>query len=118
MTMDIKQVIVIRKDLNMRKGKCVAQGCHAAMDALENQENNQVIEEWWAQGSTKICVSVSSEQELVDTYNKACAARLPCSIITDAGRTEFNGIPTKTAVAIGPADAAEIDKITGTLSLL
>ena len=29
--MPIKQVIVIRKDLNMRKGKMVAQGAHAAM---------------------------------------------------------------------------------------
>ena len=32
--MDHKQVIVLRKDLNMRKGKMVAQGAHASMAAL------------------------------------------------------------------------------------
>ena len=29
--MNVKQVIVLRKDLNMRKGKMVAQGAHASM---------------------------------------------------------------------------------------
>lgn len=32
--MDAKQVIVMRKDLGMRKGKMIAQGAHAAMKAL------------------------------------------------------------------------------------
>ncbi len=32
--MEHKQVIVLRKDLNMRKGKMVAQGAHASMRAV------------------------------------------------------------------------------------
>jgi PTH2 family peptidyl-tRNA hydrolase len=32
----VKQVIVMRKDLNMRKGKMVAQGAHASMAAVLN----------------------------------------------------------------------------------
>ena len=32
----IKQVIVMRRDLNMRKGKMVAQGAHASMAVLLN----------------------------------------------------------------------------------
>jgi len=29
--MEVKQVIVLRKDLQMRKGKMIAQGAHASM---------------------------------------------------------------------------------------
>lgn len=32
--MNVKQVIVMRKDLNMRRGKQIAQGAHASMAAL------------------------------------------------------------------------------------
>ena len=32
--MQTKQVIVIRKDLNMRKGKMIAQGAHASMKVI------------------------------------------------------------------------------------
>lgn len=34
MSYDIKQVIVVRKDLNMRKGKIASQCCHASMKVL------------------------------------------------------------------------------------
>jgi PTH2 family peptidyl-tRNA hydrolase len=33
---DVKQVIIIRKDLNMRKGKMIAQGNHASMGVIFN----------------------------------------------------------------------------------
>jgi PTH2 family peptidyl-tRNA hydrolase len=32
--MEHKQTIVLRKDLNMRKGKMIAQGAHASMRAI------------------------------------------------------------------------------------
>ena len=67
---------------------------------------------------TKICVSCDSEQELEELYKKAKDAKLPCSLIVDAGLTEFNGTPTKTCIAIGPANSEEINKITGHLKLL
>lgn len=125
--METKQVIVIRKDLNMRKGKMIAQGAHASAQIcieLESQWDsdwgypNKIYEEWKNGSQTKICVGVSSEQELLDAYNRATSAGIPCSIITDAGKTEFGGIPTKTSVAIGPDDAEKIDLITGKLLLL
>jgi PTH2 family peptidyl-tRNA hydrolase len=73
----------------------------------------------WLEGRfTKVCVSVDSEQELIDIYEQAKSAGLLCSIITDAGLTEFNGVPTKTAVAIGPAYPEEVDPITRHLKLL
>ena len=130
-----KQVIVIRKDLNMRKGKMVAQGAHASMAAVldrmvilshkkEIQEKTLILEsgtpmESWINGLfTKVCVSVDSELELLEIYEKAKAAGLIASIITDAGLTEFAGVPTKTCIAIGPNWSEEINEITGHLKLL
>lgn len=101
----------------MRKGKMVAQGSHACLYAYLNTPE-EIREEWKAQRQTKICVSVDSEAELIEIYQKACDAKLPCALIKDAGLTEFKGVPTLTAVGIGPAEDSEIDKITGDLKLL
>ena len=137
MNMKTKQVIILRKDLNMRKGKMVAQGAHASMKVIldntvreyQREGDRHVCREIkidklddalldWVNGTfTKICVGVESEQKLFNVYGLAKEANLPCSIILDAGLTEFNE-PTYTAVAIGPADSDEIDKITGELKLL
>lgn len=125
----IKQVIVIRKDLNMRKGKMVAQGAHASMgiffDLMTKNENdkyllclNEDMQKWKDGIFTKICLSVNSEEELVDIYVKAQFNSLPVKMIIDSGLTEFKNIPTKTCLAIGPAKAGDIDNITGHLGLL
>ena len=124
MAKDSKQVIVMRKDLNMRKGKMVAQGCHASVKAvldsgnLNNLQPKSAIKHWFENGVAKICLGVDSEKELLEIYNKAKAAKLVCALITDAGLTEFDGVPTKTCCAIGPEWSDEIDRITGHLKLL
>ncbi len=125
--MEHKQVIVIRKDLNMRKGKMVAQGAHASMGAilqLCRQDGDDLIlkmddrvKPWLTGRFKKICVSVDSEAELVEIYNRAKLAGLVCSLIEDAGLTEFGGQKTLTAAAIGPDRADKIDAITGSLKL-
>lgn len=69
---------------------------------------------FWVEGVfTKVILGVETEEELLAVYEAAKAAGLPTSLIQDMGATEFRGVPTHTTVAIGPADAAEIDKITG-----
>ena len=116
-----KQVIVLRKDLNMRKGKMVAQGAHASLGAILRDgklKKSKDIDAWLEGRFTKICVSVNSEEELLEVYQDAKRAGLICSLITDAGLTEFDGVPTKTAVAVGPGVPSKIDKITGDLKLL
>lgn len=129
--MGVKQVLVVRKDLNMRKGKIGAQCAHASLKVffdralLKPTKSNIYLRikmwkdavEWYQNAFTKICVSVDSEEELIEIYQKACNAKIPCSLIIDAGRTEFNGVPTKTVVGIGPFDSGAIDKITGRLKL-
>lgn len=131
--MEPKQVIIIRKDCNMRKGKMIAQGAHASMKIffdrmLKNKEINDVhkyslylTEEMnkWKEGSfKKICLYVNSEDELMDIYAKASKANLPVALIIDSGLTEFKGNPTRTCLAIGPDDSDLIDSITGHLQLL
>lgn len=123
-TANVKQVIVMRTDLNMRKGKMIAQGAHAAMKFLVNyltsDEGNLTDEQTaWMQGSfTKICVGVGSDDELQAVIDAAAAEGVPVEEIIDSGRTEFGGIPTRTCCAVGPDYSDKIDKVTGSLKLL
>ena len=74
--------------------------------------------EWLESSFRKIVVYVNSEEELVEVHRKALAARLTSHAITDNGATEFNGIPTKTCIAIGPHCEGRFIGITDHLPLL
>jgi PTH2 family peptidyl-tRNA hydrolase len=124
----IKQVIVMRHDLKMRRGKQIAQGAHAAMSFLcRRLQNGGSVslddfpedQELWLRGAfAKVCVRVNSEEALMDIYARAVDAGLEVHLITDSGKTEFHGQPTRTCLAIGPTDAEKIDLIIGELELL
>jgi len=128
---DVKQVIIIRKDLKMRRGKEIAQGAHAAMRWLTSriqQPDTQdpshhtmdltPVEHIWVKGSfKKVCVYVNSEEELLEIHKKARDIGLLSYLVTDRGLTEFGGVPTNTCIGIGPDDADKIDRITGQLKL-
>jgi PTH2 family peptidyl-tRNA hydrolase len=125
-----KQVIVMRKDLNMRKGKMVAQGAHASMRVVLQAGTPDPVQRtftlamsepmaaWLTGRFTKVCVSVDSEAALEAIVERATMAGVPVALITDAGQTEFHGVPTKTCCAVGPAWAEDVDAITGELALL
>jgi PTH2 family peptidyl-tRNA hydrolase len=140
-----KQILIWRADLRntqgqkCRTGKIVAQLAHASMKAILDlgkivrthpHENDQKLiidvtpdfypdlHSWLTGSFTKVAVVVNSEQELVDIYNKAQSLKIPCSLIEDNGWTEFGGVKTKTAAAIGPANAELLDTLTGHLKLL
>ena len=123
--MIVKQVIVIRKDLKIRRGKEIAQGSHASSAFLVKRLTGEktVLNlrkeelEWMDSGFTKVCLQVDSEKELMEIFQKAKESKLEVHLITDAGRTEFAGIPTKTCLAIGPDNSDKIDKVTGELKL-
>jgi PTH2 family peptidyl-tRNA hydrolase len=135
-----KQVIVIRKDLKMRRGKEIAQGAHASMrpcvHGLIGAMLREVIdpehaEPWehiplpltaveraWLAGSfRKVVCQVDSEAGLLEVYEAAKAAGLTVHLITDAGLTEFGGQATDTALAIGPDYDDRIDLVTKDLEL-
>ncbi len=116
---DLKQVLIIRTDLKMGKGKIAAQASHASVNAsLEALHQHKIwFDRWKKYGMAKIAVKVSSEEELQGYYQKAIKAKLPKALINDAGYTQL--LPgTATAVAIGPAPSSIIDPITKDLKLL
>lgn len=125
----IKQVIIVRKDLNMRKGKMCAQVAHASMAFMTKMISvhtetkfpiilSREVREWIDHSFVKIVVGVDSEQDLKDIIDIAMSSDLLVSPIVDNGATEFNGVPTLTCAAIGPDHDFIIDKITGHLKLL
>lgn len=124
-----KQVIVIRRDLKMRRGKECAQAAHASMGAILKLGEyinggaelllklDERSEPWLRGRFAKICVTVSSEQELLDLQKQAEDAGLINCLIQDSGFTEFNGVPTYTTLAIGPDRSDKIDPVTKHLKL-
>mgnify|MGYP001034121720 CR=1 FL=1 len=115
----LKQIIVMRTDLGMRKGKMVAQGAHASVGAIIGiHREDPRVAEWLAGSFTKICVGIGSEQELLDIHERAVGAGLIGYLIRDNGVTEFGGVPTYTCCAIGPDLPEDLDPITGGLKLL
>ena len=135
-----KMMIVMRRDLKMRKGKIAAQAGHACVDAalmalskegrvsdfemtadgliLKHTEKARTpLSDWFAYGCAKICVYVDSEEALLEIAEKAKEKGIIASVITDAGMTEFHGVPTKTCLALEPLPAEIADELTGNLPL-
>jgi len=117
-----KQVIVVRRDLGMGRGKAAAQVAHASCEAIfkimESGDHRWLswLSAWRRTGQEKVVLRVDSEDELISVYKRALERGLPTSLIVDAGRTQLKP-GTKTTVAIGPAPEELIDAITGHLKL-
>ena len=140
----VKQVIIIRKELKMRRGKEISQGAHAAMAFLTRRLTGSpsayaegcppingrkahklyslfttAEESQWIEGSfTKITCQVETLEEIQALHEAALAAGLESNLMIDNGATEFHNVPTVTALAIGPDRSSKIDPITGGLKLL
>lgn len=141
-----KQMIVMRRDLKMRKGKIAAQAGHACVEAtlmalaregrldevrvlrdedgapswvaLAHPESDHTpLSDWFDAGVAKVCVYVDSEEELLDLAAKGRELGFIVALIRDAGFTEFHGDPTYTCLAFEPLSAEEIDPLTGKLPL-
>ncbi|AWB26842.1 peptidyl-tRNA hydrolase Pth2 [Halococcoides cellulosivorans] len=111
----MKQAIVARTDLGMGEGKLAAQVAHASLMAYEDASDD-AIDAWKRGGQTKVVLGVAGADALSDLADQARRARLPHGLVTDAGRTQLDP-GTQSAVAIGPAPVADVDAITGDLSL-
>ncbi|MFN4046170.1 MAG: peptidyl-tRNA hydrolase Pth2 [Acidilobaceae archaeon] len=117
-----KQAIVLRRDIEMGKGKAAAQAAHASVEAVitiiksSNREWREWLEKWLSEGQIKVVLRAESEEELLKIYVEASGAGLPTSIIRDAGKTQLPP-GTLTAIAIGPAPSEAVDKIVGHLKL-
>lgn len=144
--MNTKQVIVVRKFPNLRTGKYCSQVAHASMAFLTKngkvdydtdfgdiggcefteyffktnlqKENCEEIKHWFQNSFRKICVYVNSEEELDEVHQNALDKGLISHMIVDNGTTEFNGVPTKTCIAIGPHYENKFEGLTDHLPLL
>lgn len=116
---DLKQVIVVRTDLRMGRGKLAAQVAHAAVSAAESARSLRPLwhRRWIEEGQKKIVLKTRSLEELLDIYRKAVGRGLPAVLVRDRGLTQLPP-GTITAVGIGPAPSSLIDAITGNLKLL
>ena len=114
-----KQVIAVRTDLGMSKGKLAAQVAHGAVTAAERARvtKQEIWRSWMREGQKKIIVKVMSEEEVHDLRRKAINLNLPQAIIQDAGMTELPP-GTVTVIGIGPGKSESIDEVTGDLKLL
>ena len=112
----MKQVIIVRQDLKMPKGKMCAQVAHASVSAVLKSDK-KIVKEWCSSGMAKIVVKVKNEKELINYFQLAKDEGLVTSLITDAGKTVI-APGTKTCVGIGPDEEEKLDLITGELSLL
>lgn len=110
----MKQAILIRTDLGMKKGKMVAQGAHAAVMSARRIHPN---DKWYFEGMPKVALAVTSLEELMELVDKARKSDMIAYTITDAGKTTFIE-PTVTCGVIGPAEDQKIEEITGHLRLL
>ena len=112
----LKQVILIRTDLKMGKGKIATQSAHASIASfLKSKDADK--EKWLKHGMKKIVLKVSSEKEMKEIHKSVKREKMPCEIIADAGLTQL-AAGTITALGIGPVEDKKIDKITGKLKLL
>ena len=137
-----KQVIVMRRDLKMRKGKIAAQAGHACVEAvlmafvregrldqvrvtpeqtwvyLDDEATEPTpLSNWFDAGVAKICVYVDSEDALLDLAVRGRELGFAVALVRDAGHTEFHGEPTYTCLAFEPLAPEQIDPLTGELPL-
>lgn len=135
--MSTKQVIVMRRDLKMRRGKEISQGGHSVLAFLTRKlqpayegkggaDDNHLLHEvmltrdevnWIGNSYKKVTCQVKSEAELLEVVEKAKTAGLTVHLITDSGKTEFNGVATNTCCAIGPHSDEKFEGITSGLEL-
>lgn len=121
----MKLVVVVRKDLNMRKGKLAAQVGHAVqavivrvMNKEENWRDARDVA-WLGDGlSTKVVLGCQDHRDFYGLFEAASAAGLRPEIVTDVGSTEFHGQRTNTCFTVGPDNPERIDAVTGRLGLL
>jgi len=114
-----KLVLVVNHGLKMGKGKIAAQVGHASISAMTgvHEKDRGRLEAWLATGQRKVCVKGDNAEHLLEMQKQAKAEGLPTAAIRDAGHTQIPS-GSLTVVAIGPAEASLIDRLTGELKLL
>lgn len=134
--MKVKQVIAVRKDLDMTYGKIAAQVAHAAIKVFFDRMSLDLVSDnfklyrakiehitepmknWMIDSFTKVVVWINSEDELWELLKKAHSLKIPYAVMIDGGIPKIGDKKAPTCIAIGPDYSDEIDKVTGKLELV
>lgn len=111
-----KQVILVREDLKLPKGKLAAQCSHASVDSVIKSDK-KIVELWKKEGGKKIVLKVKDEKELFKYKQMAEDFGLKTALIKDAGHTVVEP-GTITCLGIGPDEEEKIDRISGKLKMM
>jgi len=114
--MNYKQVILVRDDLKLPKGKLASQVAHASLEAV-SKSDKKLIEKWKKEGAKKVVLKVNDEKELFKHKQMAEDSGLKTALIKDAGHTVVDA-GTVTSLGIGPDEEEKIDKVTGKLKMV
>ena len=114
--MSYKQVILVRTDLKLPKGKLSVQVAHASLEAAL-KSSRSVMDEWRSDGGKKVVLKVADLNELNKYEALARKENLVAALITDAGHTTIPS-GTVTCMGIGPDNEEKIDRVTGKLKIL
>ena len=145
LTEEVKMILCVRRDLKMGAGKMCAQCAHAATAAASycllpatsavasaasssspaskaERRLRAAHVAWYGQweerwGTKKIAVGIPDLAALEAAVAGAASIGVPFFVVRDAGRTQVES-GTATVVAIGPAPASLVDRITGSFKLL
>ena len=112
----MKQVMIVRTDLKMGKGKIAAQCCHGAIGAYKKADPKK-IKKWESEAYAKVVLKVKTLEELQDLKQQADKKGVSNYLVVDAGRTQIPASST-TVLALGPDEDKILDEITGDLKLL
>ena len=114
--MAFKQVILVRMDLQLPKGKLAAQVAHASLESALKSPSDR-MDAWRETGAKKVVLKVANLEELKSFEALARKEKLISVLITDAGHTTIPA-GTITCLGIGPDVEEKIDRVTGTLKML
>src|SRR3989338_8729536 len=114
--MSYKQVILVRHDLKLPKGKMAAQVAHASTGSLL-KSHKDYITAWKNEGMKKVVLKVKDLDELLKLKEMAEDAGLVTFLVEDAGKTVVEP-GTITCLGIGPDREEKIDTITGKLKMV
>lgn len=111
-----KQVILVREELKLPKGKLAAQVSHASVDATLKSDR-KLVDLWKKEGGKKVVLKVKDEKDLFKYKQMAEELGLKTALITDAGHTVLEP-GTITCLGIGPDLEEKIDKVSGKLKMV
>lgn len=107
---ELRVVVIYRADLpEMTRAKGEVQFGHAIAGVFTRCDM-ETLHLYLDSPQTKISMEVDDEAAFLKIINKATSRAVPYYVVTDAGRTVFDG-PTVTCIGVGPMSKTDSNAI-------